>query len=556
MFKLNDFSGLFSLLYDRFNQEETRLNELDSAVGDGDHGFTMVRTMRGAANASGGSFKHLGEGFDTVAEAMAENAGGAIGPLLASLFAEGGVVFKDQNEINPGSFSLFLLNGLAAVQDVGGAKPGDKTLVDALAPAASAAKDGQTSDLEHCLEQAVNAAHQGAKETIDMSAGRGRASFAADRSKGYQDAGATSIAIILETWLQYLRGTRAQDREQTSEIKHQPPPGKLINHPDRMVLEDNEGLALLYPGLVKLTDQGILIRAQPKEEGKVAIVIGHGGGHTPSMGGFVGPGLLDADIYGPVFTCASGVAIAKAIEAGERGAGVALLVSNHSGDVLNARLGVRRARQKGIEVEPVLMGDDIATATRENLDRRRGLGGILIGLKIGGAAAELGKPLNDVVEILKRTNQRTATLSVAVKSPTHPATGLPLFDMPEGQIEIGTGVHGEVGVYRGPHLQADEIIDMLLDRILEDLEVFDPQQVLVFINGAGGTSKMELHILYRRAYQELLNRGVQVIAGVAESYFTTQEMGGFSLSICAADQEMIQLWNQPASSPSFRWPQK
>jgi dihydroxyacetone kinase len=322
-----------------------------------------------------------------------------------------------------------------------------------------------------------------------------------------------------------------------------------------MIREDNQGLALLYPNLVKLTDDGLLLRSRPKQQGKVALAIGHGGGHTPSMGGFVGPGLLDVDVYGPVFTCASGLAIARAIAAGDRGAGVVLLVSNHSGDVLNARLGVRRARQQGIDVEPVLMGDDIATAPRDKLEKRRGLGGILFGLKIGGAAAEAGTSLQEIVELIKKTNRRTATLSVSIKPPTHPATGQPLFELPEGQIEIGTGVHGEIGVYRGPHLPADEIVDMLLERILEDLDPFQPNQVLAFINGAGGTSKMELHILYRRAFQEITARGIRVIAGVAESYFTTQEMGGFSLSVCALDREMIEYWNQPASSPSFRWPQ-
>jgi dihydroxyacetone kinase len=250
------------------------------------------------------------------------------------------------------------------------------------------------------------------------------------------------------------------------------------------------------------------------------------------------------------------LAIAKAIQAGDQGAGVCLLVSNHSGDVLNARLGVRRASQEGVVVEPVLMGDDIATAPREKLENRRGLGGILFGLKIGGGAAEAGRSLQEVINIVRRTNERTATLSVSVKPPTHPATGQPLFELPDGQIEIGTGVHGEVGVYRGPHLPANEIIDMLLERILEDLDPFKPKQVLTFINGAGGTSKMELHILYRRAFQEISSKGIEVVAGVAESYFTTQEMGGFSLSICAVDEELIGYWNLPASSPSFRWPQK
>ena len=272
------------------------------------------------------------------------------------------------------------------------------------------------------------------------------------------------------------------------------------------------------------------------------------------MGGFVGPGLLDADVYGPIFTCASGISIAKAIHEGNRGGGVCLLISNHSGDVLNARLAMHRVKNSGIRIEPIILSDDIATAPRENYLERRGLGGLLFTLKIGGAAAEAGESLKMVASLMRKTNQRTGTLSVAEKPPSHPVTGEPLFELSPEQIEIGTGVHGEVGVYRGPHLFAGEIIDLLLDKLLMDLDDFRGDEHLVFINGAGGTSKMELHILYQDVIRQLDQRGIKIFAGVADSLFTTGEMGGFSLSFCAADPEMIKFWQMPASSPSFRWP--
>ncbi|NQS92510.1 MAG: dihydroxyacetone kinase subunit L [Chloroflexi bacterium] len=556
MFNLDQFGNFFSLLREKFDEHRDELNALDSAVGDGDHGFTMARTMQAAEIAAGGSFDHLGEGFDAVAEAMAENAGGAIGPILAAFFAEGGIVFAGKEDSQLDDFSSFLAGGLSAVQEVGKARPGDKTLVDALNPAVNTLTENSYPSLLEGILAAGKAAQEGAEATRDLTAAQGRASFVADRSLGYQDAGATSLALIIQTLADFLKGERAKTKPEEENKQFTPPPGKLINHPDVMNLVHNQGLAYLYQDLVRLTPDNILIRTQEKEPGKVALVIGHGGGHTPSMGGFVGPGLLDADVYGPVFTCASGVSIARAIQAGDRGGGVALLVSNHSGDVLNARLAVRRAEQEGIRVVPVFLGDDIATASREKYLERRGLGGILFALKIGGGAAESGKPLDDVLSIMKKTNRQTATLSVAVKPPTHPATGQLLFEMPPGQIEIGTGVHGEIGVYRGPHLSANEIIDLLLKRLLEDLSTFDPKKVLVFINGAGGTSLMELHILYRRVCQQLEAHGIKVAAGVANSYFTTQEMGGFSLSLCVMDQELLSYWELPASGPSFHWPYK
>jgi dihydroxyacetone kinase-like protein len=554
MFNIDQFSELFSLLRERFDDQMNDLNALDSAVGDGDHGFTMSRTMRAAEIASRGDFADLGKGFDAVAEAMAENAGGAIGPLLAAIFAEGGVAFNNKTNLKLIDFSAFLTGGLGAVQEVGKAKPGDKTLVDALDPAVRAISSSDFNSLEDGLLAAAKASLEGAEGTRKMVAALGRARFVADRSRGHQDAGATSLALILQTFYDFVTGSRSSTSLKTDQVEFAPPPGKLINHPDNMIPEDNQGLAFLYPDLVELTTEGILVRSNPKETGKVALVIGHGGGHTPSMGGFVGPGLLDADVYGPIFTCASGVAIARAIKAGDREGGTVLLISNHSGDVLNARLALRRAQQDGISVQPVILGDDIATASRENYQQRRGLGGMLFALKIGGAAADSGIKLDEVAALMRKTNQRTATLSVSVKPPTHPATGLPLFEMPANQIEIGTGVHGEVGVYRGPHLSADDIITMLLEKLVIDLDEFDSDNLLVFINGAGGTSKMELHILYGSVYQQLQSRGFNIAAGVSDSFFTTGEMGGFSLSLCAADPEMIEYWLMPASGPSFHWP--
>jgi dihydroxyacetone kinase len=554
MFNINQLGPLFSLLRERFEENQEHLNTLDSGVGDGDHGFTMVRTMRAAEHAAQGDYIDLGAGFDAIASTMAENAGGAIGPILASFFAEGGIVFKEKQHFGLMEFRTFLSSGLTAIMEVGGAKPGDKTIVDPLVSAVASLSNIELEPLKVGMHIAAQAAADGAESTSEMTAVQGRARFAADRSQGHQDAGATSMALIIQTMADFMEGTRHKKNLEHGSAAFSPPPGKLINHPDDMIREDNQGLALLYPQLVKLTPNGILIRSKPKDAGKVALVIGHGGGHTPSMGGFVGPGLLDADVYGPIFTCASGISIAQAIREGNRGGGVILLVSNHSGDVLNARLAKRRVQQDGISVEPIILSDDIATAPRERYLERRGLGGLLFALKIGGAAAEQGEPLLEVAHLMRKTNQRTGTLSVAVNPPTHPATGDKLFEMVPGEIEIGTGVHGEVGVYRGPHLTADEVIDLLLQRLLEDLQDFHTTEYLVFINGAGGTSKMELHILYQSVENQLGRRGLKIVAGVADSLFTTGEMGGFSLSLCAVDTEMLRFWEMPASGPSFHWP--
>ncbi len=554
-FNLAASQSLFFLLYEIFQSKAAELNRLDSAIGDGDHGDTMVRAFAAASQSAQVGYGSISELFDAAADSLAEETGGAIGPLLAAFFAEGGLVFKDQDELNTSDLASFFQRGYQAICQVGGAQPGDKTLLDALKPAAQALAAAGNINIVDALRKAHQESQDGAEATRKLQASHGRAKFLGERSQGHLDPGAVSFSYILGAFTDIAEGVRCQPPElaEPNDQRLQPA-GKFINDPAAMVAEDNLGLALAYPEIVRLTAGGILVRSHPKDEGKVGLVIGHGGGHTPSMGGFVGPGLLDADVYGPLFTCASGLKIARAIELGQRGAGVALLVSNHAGDVLNARLAQRRAKQAGHEVEFILLSDDIATAPREKYQERRGLGGLLFALKIGGGAAEAGLPLADVAGLMRETNRRTASLSVAARPPTHPVSGEVLFDLPPGQIEVGTGVHGEVGVYRGDLLPADALVAMMLKQLIADLSDLVDEQVLVFLNGSGGTSTMELHILYQAVVNQLKQQGIDAASGVVGSFFTTLEMGGFSLSLYALDKAAQPWWDSPAASPSFIWP--
>ncbi|MEW6504856.1 MAG: dihydroxyacetone kinase subunit DhaL [Chloroflexota bacterium] len=556
MFNLRTFRLWFDLLAQTFQSQAEALNELDRVIGDGDHGYTLARAFASAADAvENANPLDIGSLLDVAASALAENAGGAIGPLLAAFFAEGGVLLQNKSVCSMDELADFFQNGVAAVNELGGARAGQKTLVDALLPAAQElAQHRSTTDPIGALEKVLMAARRGAEATRQMSAVFGRAAFLGERSIGYLDPGAFSFSLILECFWSAALGKEGKGTNPQPEEMEFVPPGKFINHPDHIVQEDNQGLSLAYPGIVRYLEDGFLVRAESKVAGKVGLAMGHGGGHTPSMGGLVGFGLLDADVYGPIFTCASGIKIARAIHLADRGAGVVLLVSNHSGDVLNARMALRRASQMGITVQPVFLGDDVATAPRSELEKRRGLGGLLFALKIGGAAAEDGQPLCEVVRLMEKCNLRTATLAVAVRAPTHPASGKRLFELPAGQMEIGTGVHGEVGVYRGAMLPANQVVDLVLQRLLEDLSGLLQQRVLVFLNGSGGTSQMELNILYRRVFLALHEQGVQIAAGVVDSLFTTQEMGGFSLSLCAADDELEEWWQRPALAAHFRWP--
>ncbi len=559
MLDVQNAPALFSLWRARFADAEARLNALDSAIGDGDHGSTMARAFRAAeTRVLTGDFADLGALFDAAAATIAESTGGAIGPLISALIAQGGMAFEGETKATMSAVARGVQQGADAVQAVGQAELDDKTLLDALIPAVDALSAHSDADPIEAFDAAVEAARNGATSTAEMVATHGRARFLGERARGHEDPGANAIVVFFQASREFAAGQRVPppdlDAENTSPAP--PPPGKLLNDPAQMIEEELEGLALAHPRYIRQTEHpGVLTRAHPKKTGKVGLSIGHGGGHTPSMAGFIGEGLLDTDAYGPLFTCASGVRIARAIEAADHGAGVVLLVSNHTGDVLNARLALHRAEQLGIQTRMTLLTDDVATAPRERYQERRGLGGLLFALKVGGAAAEAGASLDEVARLIEHVNERTATLAVAVRAGTHPATGEPLLALKPGQIEIGTGVHGESGVYSGPHLPADEIAERIVARLVEDLgHLIADGQVWAFVNGSGGTSMMELHVVYRGVAQALERRGLRIADSVVNAYFTTQEMGGFSLSLCALDEETAAWWDTPARSTYFHQP--
>jgi dihydroxyacetone kinase phosphoprotein-dependent L subunit len=556
MFDLQRFKALFFHLYLVFNENSVELNALDSAVGDGDHGSTMLRGFTAAAKAADEDYSSIADLFEAVSNTLAEQTGGAIGPLLAAFFSAGTTAFAGKSEVGLKEVTAFFHQGYDLVQAVGGAVPGDKTLLDALEPAVRVLEEHPDATLAGGLDLAAIAAEEGAMKTKEMVASEGRARFLGERALAHADPGATSFALLVKAFTDVADGLNegfpaALAAPVQTEFH---PTGALINSPETMVHEDNQGLALAYPNLVRLTENDVLVRANPKSAGKVGLAIGQGGGHTPSMGGFIGSGLLDADVYGPLFTCASGLKIEKAISAADTGAGVALLVSNHAGDVLNARLAQQRAQERGHQVEFILSTDDVATAPREDYLRRRGLGGLLFPLKVGGGAAEAGLGLGDVARLMRETNARTVTLGVASRAPRHPVTGEVLFELPEGEVEVGTGVHGEVGVYRGDLMPADDLVRLVLEKLVADLEGLLTEKVYVFLNGSGGTSQMELHILFKSVYEQLTAQGLRIADAVIGSYFTTLGMGGFSLSLCALPDEAISFWNAPANSPAFHWP--
>jgi dihydroxyacetone kinase-like protein len=327
---------------------------------------------------------------------------------------------------------------------------------------------------------------------------------------------------------------------------------KLINAPERVVQEMLEGFARAYPGHIALTDDLLVVRRTPKAAGKVGLVIGNGSGHEPAMVGWVGPGLLDVNVPGEIFTAPDPMRIASGIALAERGAGVLLLVSSHAGDVLNAEMAVEMARGGHSRVEMVRLYDDVASAPKGQEDARRGGAGLFFVWKIVGALAETGAPLEACVRMAERVRDRTRTVTLALRPGTHPLTGRAMFELSPDEMEIGVGVHGEVGRGRMKRLPADETMDRMAEWVLDDRPLYRGDEALVLLNNAGGMTLMELFILNRRLAQVLEARGVAVYRTWIGSYATTQETAGVALSLCAVDEDMKRLYDAPADAPYFR----
>jgi dihydroxyacetone kinase len=278
-------------------------------------------------------------------------------------------------------------------------------------------------------------------------------------------------------------------------------------------------------------------------------VTGGGSGHLPVFMGYVGQGLLDGAAIGEVFASPSADQMLEVTEAVSAGRGVLYLYGNYGGDVMNFDLAAELAAASGIEVQTVLGADDVASAPPELADRRRGIAGIFLLYKVAGAAAVRGASLDEIVAVTRRAADGLRTMGVALSPCTIPAAGVPTFELPDGEMEIGMGIHGEPGVRRGTLEPADRIADELIDTILADRDYAAGSRVAVLVNGLGATPKEELYILYRRVAERLAERQLTVHRVWIGEYATSLEMAGASVSIMALDDELAALVDAPVSTP-------
>jgi dihydroxyacetone kinase-like protein len=324
---------------------------------------------------------------------------------------------------------------------------------------------------------------------------------------------------------------------------------RVINDPDLVVEDMLEGILLAHPELAQASDNPRVIRSvQVAPEGRVGVVTGGGSGHEPAFLGYVGPGLVDAVAVGEIFSSPTAKSFLDAFHAADRGAGVACLYGNYAGDNMNVKLAMKMAASRGLQIRTVVANDDVASAPREEIAKRRGVAGEIFMWKVGGAAAAAGYDLDGVIRVAQKAVANCRSIGVGLTPCTIAAVGKPNFQIADGQMELGIGHHGEPGIAVVPIEPARQMAARMLEPILADRDFGQDQGVVVLVSGLGATPVMELYIFYAEVARLLEARGLRVHRRYVGNYFTSLEMMGVTLSVLGVDEELARLIDQPCRS--------
>jgi dihydroxyacetone kinase-like protein len=326
---------------------------------------------------------------------------------------------------------------------------------------------------------------------------------------------------------------------------------KLINSPETVVPQALQGVAAAHPQLHVDVENKVITRAGGPTRGKVGLVSGGGSGHEPLHGGFVGYGMLDAACPGEVFTSPVPDQMLIATRAVNGGVGVLHVVKNYTGDVLNFQMAAEMAEDEGIEVVPVVINDDVAVEDSLYTAGRRGTGATVLVEKIAGALAEQGADLAAVAAVAREVNDRSRSFGVALSSCAVPAAGKPTFELGDSEIELGIGIHGEPGRTRAAHTTASDLAAVALDAISADLSI--QGDLLVMVNGMGGTPLIELYLMFNEVRQYLEGHGARIARNLVGNYITSLEMQGFSVTVGQLTDTLARLWDAPVDTPALRW---
>ncbi|CEO34790.1 dihydroxyacetone kinase subunit DhaK [Paraclostridium sordellii] len=327
---------------------------------------------------------------------------------------------------------------------------------------------------------------------------------------------------------------------------------KIINKPENVVMEMCNGIAMAHPELEFIKKYKV-IKRKNIDKNKVSLISGGGSGHEPAHAGFVGKGMLDAAVCGDVFASPSQIQVYQSIKSTASDKGTLLIIKNYSGDMMNFKNAAYLASEDGIKVDYVRVEDDIAVEDSLYTVGRRGVAGTVFVHKIAGAAAELGKSLEDVKSIAQKAADNVRSLGFALTSCTVPAKGTPTFELGEDEIEFGVGIHGEPGIRREKMASADDLAKKMVDAILKDMNIVgNNEEVAILINGFGGTPLQELYLLNNSVYRELSKNNIKINRAFVGNYMTSIDMEGASISILKLDDELKNLLSQVSDTPAFK----
>lgn len=323
---------------------------------------------------------------------------------------------------------------------------------------------------------------------------------------------------------------------------------KLINDVSNVLTESLDGFTAAHGDIVTLGAEHKFVRRKVLKPGKVGLVSGGGSGHEPLHAGFVGHGMLDAACPGQVFTSPTPDQMIAAADAVDGGAGLLFIVKNYEGDVMNFDMA---REMSGRDIATVITDDDVAVENSLYTTGRRGVAGTLVVEKVAGAAAEQGADLKALKMLGDKVNRATRSMGVALTSCTVPAAGKPTFDIGDGEMEMGVGIHGEPGRRRVSLRSADEIAEEMVAAIAGDLGA--KGDALLFINGFGATPAMELYLMYNAAASQLARHGIRPVRSLVGNYVTSLDMAGCSITVTLLDDEIVRGWDAPVHTPALRW---
>lgn len=328
---------------------------------------------------------------------------------------------------------------------------------------------------------------------------------------------------------------------------------RIINNPDLVVEDMLKGFVKNHQDIVAATDNPRVIKYKnAPEAGKVGIVTGGGSGHKPAFIGYIGRNMVDAAAVGEIFSSPTAKAFFDAFKEVNAGKGIACLYGNYAGDNMNVKMARQMAEMEGIEVKTVVANDDVASAPKEESEKRRGVAGEILMWKVGGAKAAKGGSLDEVIAAAQKAIDNTKSVGIGITPCTIPSVGHPNFKIEEGTMEVGIGHHGEPGIKVSDLATADEMAEIMLDIILPDQPFVRGDEVVVLLSGLGATPVMESYIVYNKVEEILSEKGIKVYRSYVGNYFTSLEMMGITITLMKLDDELKELMDMEVDTMGLK----